>query len=399
MNRTRLPPAVVLGLDCITGLQTARILARHRIPVIGVASDLRHYCCRTRVCERIVHADTSSEELIPELEALASTFDQKAVLVPCTDLSVLTISRGRRRLEDAYWMALPQNDVVELLTDKAAFYAYARDRGLPIPRTWVLTNREDAEEAARALTFPCIIKPPLKTALWERTAREKAYKARTREELLDIYEEVGTAATSLLAQEWISGGEGEHFTCNCYFDRQSKPLVTFVTRKIRQWPPQTGAGSLAVECRNDVVAEETVRLFSSVGFWGLGYLEMKKDPKTGEHLIIEPNVGRPTGRSATAEASGVELLYAMYCDVLGLPLPEALTQRFVGTKWIYFGRDIRSALHYWRRNELTIGGWLESLRGPKVDAVFSWSDPLPFWFDACRALPMLRRTSAGATHE
>jgi predicted ATP-grasp superfamily ATP-dependent carboligase len=296
-------------------------------------------------------------------------------------------------------MALPQNDVVELLTDKAAFYAYARDRGLPIPRTWVLTNREDAEEAARALTFPCIIKPPLKTALWERTAREKAYKARTREELLDIYEEVGTAASSLLAQEWISGGEGEHFTCNCYFDRQSKPLVTFVTRKIRQWPPQTGAGSLAVECRNDVVAEETVRLFSSVGFWGLGYLEMKKDPKTGEHLIIEPNVGRPTGRSATAEASGVELLYAMYCDVLGLPLPEALTQRFVGTKWIYFGRDIRSALHYWRRNELTIGGWLESLRGPKVDAVFSWSDPLPFWFDACRALPMLRRTSAGATHE
>ena len=394
MNQIRLPPVVVIGLDCITGLQAARTLARHGVPVIGIASDVRHYCCRTRVCERIVEADTTSDELIPALEALASTLDQRAVLLPCTDLSVLAISRGRTRLADAYWMALPANDVVELLTDKAAFYAYAQDRGFPIPRTWLLASREEADEVAHSLTFPCVVKPPLKTPLWERNAREKAYKARNRDELLAIYDEVGHAAPSLLVQEWISGGEGEHFTCNCYFDRQSTPLVTFVTRKIRQWPPQTGAGSLAVESRNDVVAEETVRLFSSVGFWGLGYLEMKRDPQTGKHLIIEPNVGRPTGRSATAEAAGVELLYAMYCDVLGLPLPEALAQRFVGTKWIYFGRDIRSALYYWRRKELSIRAWLESLRGPKVDAVFSWSDPMPFCFDAWRALTLIRQSSS-----
>jgi D-aspartate ligase len=388
----------VVGLDCITGLQTARILAGHDIPVVGVASDLGHFCCRTRVCERIVKADTTSDELIDALEALASTLDQKAVLVPCTDLSVLTISRRRAELEDRYWVALPDNQVVELLTDKASFYAYAQDRGLPIPRTVLLANRKDAEEAAASLTLPCIIKPPLKTALWDVHAREKAYKARTPEELLAIYDEVGTLATTLLAQEWISGSEGDHFTCNCYFDRESRPLVTFVTRKIRQWPPQTGAGSLAVECPNDVVVGETVRLFSTVGFWGLAYLEMKKDARTGKHLIIEPNVGRPTGRSATAEAAGVELLYAMYCDIVGLPLPEAnLAQRFVGAKWIYFGRDIRSAFHYWRRDELSVGAWLDSLRGPKVDAVFSWRDPLPFLFDAWRALALARRSGSGAS--
>jgi predicted ATP-grasp superfamily ATP-dependent carboligase len=139
-----------------------------------------------------------------------------------------------------------------------------------------------------------------------------------------------------------------------------------------------------VECRNDVVRDETVRLFSGVGFWGLVYLEMKRDSRTGQHLIVEPNIGRPTGRSATAEAGGVELLYAMYCDVLGLPLPADLTQRYVGAKWIYLGRDLRSALHYWRRGELSFRGWLDSLRGPKVDAVFSWRDPLPFCFDVGR---------------
>ena len=42
------PAAVVLGLDTITGLQTARILAARGVPVIGVTNDLGHYACRTR---------------------------------------------------------------------------------------------------------------------------------------------------------------------------------------------------------------------------------------------------------------------------------------------------------------------------------------------------------------
>ena len=91
---------------------------------------------------------------------------------------------------------------------------------------------------------------------------------------------------------------------------------------------------------------------------------MKRDARTGGHYIVEPNVGRPTGRSAAAEAAGVELLYAMYCDVLGLPLPEGrLAQRYSGVKWIYFGRDIRSAFYYWRRDELSFAEWVSSLRG------------------------------------
>jgi D-aspartate ligase len=386
----------VVGLDCITGLQTARILARHGIPVFGIATDPAHFCCRTRVCERIVQADITSDELIGALRALGSSFDHKAVLFPCTDVGVLTIARRRDELEDAYHVVLPETDVVELLTDKARFAAYAQDHGLPIPQTTLIASREDAESAANSLRFPCMIKPPLKTPLWERHAREKAYKARTREEFLAVYDEVAGLADQLLAQEWISGSEGDHFTCNGYFDRQAKPVVTFVTRKIRQWPPQTGAGSLAVEWKNDVVRDETVRLFSTLGFWGLGYLEMKKDAESGRHLIIEPNVGRPTGRSATAEAGGVELLYAVYCDVLGLPLPEEhLSQRYVGAKWIYFGRDIRSAFHYWRRGELSLRGWVDSLRGPKVDAVFSWRDPLPFCFDAWRVVVLIGRIGRG----
>jgi len=340
------------------------------------------------VCERIVRADLSGDALTEALVELGSSLGQKAVLVPCTDMSVLAIARGREKLEGAYHVALPPTDVVELLTDKARFALYAKEQGLPIPATMLLGSREDAQKAAKSLRFPLVVKPPLKNAMWERLAREKAYKVETESQLLALYEELGDAADVLVAQEWISGSEGDHFTCNAYFDRDAEPLVTFVTRKIRQWPPQTGQGSLAVEWRNDAVRDQTVRLFTGVGFWGLAYLELKRDAETGEHLIVEPNIGRPTGRSATAEAAGVEFLYAMYCDVLGLPLPADLTQHYVGAKWIYLGRDLRSALHYWRRGELSVRGWIESLRGPKVDAVFSWRDPLPFCFDVGRVFSL-----------
>jgi D-aspartate ligase len=386
-------PVVVVGLDSITGLQTARIFAWRGIRVVGVAENLAHFCCRTHVCERIVRADHTGDGLIEELVDLGSSLGQKAVLIPCTDVSVLAIARRRAELEPAYHVALPETAVVELLTDKARFATYAEEHGLPIPKTVLLASREDAQKAADSLRFPLVVKPPLKTAAWERRAREKAYKVETESQLLTLYDELGDAVDALVAQEWISGSEGDHYTCNAYFDRNARPLVTFVTRKIRQWPPQTGQGSLAVEWRNDVVRDETVRLFSGVGFWGLAYLELKRDAETGEHLIVEPNIGRPTGRSATAEAGGVELLYATYCDVLGLPLPtEHLSQRYVGAKWIYFGRDIRSSLYYWRRGELSVRDWVASLRGTKIDAVFSLRDPLPFCFDVVRVKSIMRAT-------
>jgi D-aspartate ligase len=234
-----------------------------------------------------------------------------------------------------------------------------------------------------------VLKPSIRKPEWDRNSKQKAFTPADAGELLALYDRTAGWADVLVAQEWIRGTIPDHYTCNCYLDAESRPLVTFVTRKIRQWPPQTGIGSLGEEARNDTVLRETLRLFQGAGFHGLAYLEMKRDPQTGEHYIIEPNIGRPTGRSATAEAGGVELLYTMYCDAAGLPLPPDRTQRYLGVKWIYARTDLQSALHQWRRGELSLGDWRRSLRGPKVDAVFSLRDPAPFVFDLLRAARLL----------
>lgn len=395
----RLPQAVVIGLDCMTGLQTARILARRGVPVIGIAKNLRHPCARTRECERVV-SELEGAELVATLNEMAAGFDRKAVLFPCTDLSVLSVSHQREVLEGSYHVLLPERGIVELLVDKVRFNAYVQEQGFRVPRTFVLRSPEDAEEAGRRLRFPCVIKPHLKTPTWERHSKAKIYRVSGPLELIATYEQCSKLVGVLVAQEWVVGPDSNLFSCNCYFSRDSRPLVTFVSRKIRQWPPEAGTSCLGEECRNDLVLSETVRLFESVNYRGLGYLEMKCDERTGEHFVMEANVGRPTGRSAIAEAAGVDLLYAAYCDAVGRPLPPHLVQQYRGAKWIYWRRDVQSALHYWRRGKITLKVWWNSWRGCTVDALFCWRDPVPFLSDLLQTFGRLgKRKNSKKTSE
>jgi predicted ATP-grasp superfamily ATP-dependent carboligase len=380
------PYAIVIGLDCMTGLQTARILAHHGVPQVAIAKNPHHYCARTRLVRDIFTADTSSEEFILLLEKLGPEFDQKPVLIPCTDMAVYQISLNRDRLAAHYRFAVPEHEVVDRLMNKTRFYRYAMEEGFPIPATYFLNNRQDAECAAAKLTFPAILKPPLKTPTWERNTKSKVFKVESAAELLETYDRCAGWADLLMAQEWIVGTDADLYSCNCYFNAQSEPLVTFIARKLRQWPPETGTSCLGEEVRNDEVLNESLRLFRAVNFYGLGYVEMKQDQRTGKHYIVEPNIGRPTGRSAIAEAGGVELIYTAYCDLAGLPLPPNRTQMYRGAKWISFRRDMQSAWFYWRRGDLTLRDWAKSWQGKKVDAIFSWRDPAPFFYDLLKPL-------------
>lgn len=375
------PYAIVICLDSLTGLQTARILAQRGVRVIGIAKKSSHFACRTNVCEKILITDTDSDELIHTLETLQPTLKDKAVLFPCSDTSVLVLARHQDDLNKSYHVILPPAHLIEMMVDKVRFYQFAQEHNFPISETSFLCSRKDAEEAALKLTYPVILKPPYRPDEWRKHTREKAFKVRNAEELLSRYDQCSKWADSLIVQGWIEGPDTNHVTCNCYFSANSEPLVTFTSRKLRQWPQKTGQGCFGEAYRDDQVVRETTNLFQSVGFRGLAYLEMKRDEKTSKYYIIEPNVGRPTGRSATAEANGVELIYTMYCDAIGRALPENREQKEGKVRWIYLRQDIQSALTSWAHGELTLREWLRSIRVPKWDAIYSRTDPAPFWYD------------------
>lgn len=392
----RLPPAVVIGLDCPTGLQTARVLASRGIPVEGVADDRSHPCARTRACRRVVEAATGSDELLRGLSRLAdpSSGGSRRVLVPCTDRSVLFLSRHREELGEGDELVLPGPELVEALLDKARFCEVARERGEPIPPTRILRSREDAEAAAAELSFPCGLKPHRKTSAWRGRSTAKVFKAPTPDRLLELYDRCAAWALPLVAQEWIPGPATRHYTCNAYLGSGGVLLAVHVSRKLRQWPRDGGQGCLSESCRGEEVRRLAERLFGSLGFRGLAYLETKRDPVSGEHVILEANVGRPTGRSAAAEACGVELLATMYRDALGRELPRSREQVRQGVKWVHLRHDVQAAVRDVRDGRLGVRDWLRSWRGPRVHALFSFRDPLPFWLDLGRVAARAARRGA-----
>lgn len=390
------PPVVLVGLDSLQGLQAARIFQSHGLRVFAIASDRTHPACKTNVCEEIRIAPTSGDGLVDELIGMARDGLAGAVLVPCQDRSVRTIAEMSSTLEPHFEFVIPGLEVVELLMDKVQFVGHAERTGLPIPRTFVLRSTQDAEHAATELEFPCLLKPSFRGIAWDEHTKRKVFKIESAEELLSTYETSKDWADEMIAQQFVEGDDGHLYSCNAYFSASTgEPLVTFTARKLRQWPPEAGTSCLGVEVRDDVVRDTALAVFGSVEYRGLAYLEMKKDARTGEYFIIEPNVGRPTGRSAIAEAGGVELLFTMYCDVVGLPLPENRVQSYSGTKWIDLRHDVQSALFYWRRGRLSLGEWRASWKGRKAYAVFSVRDPLPFVFDALKTARQIVANAVG----
>lgn len=400
MTRVARPTAVVVGLDSATGLQTARILAARRIPVIGLAEDPKHFACRTRAVTRVVAMDSGDEVgLADVLTSLVTEHGTPLVALPCSDQAVLALAHQRERLAAGVRTVLPPTELVDTLTDKVTFASWARDRGLPVPRSVMVSSVEDLD-ALPSLCFPVVVKPPVKTPVWTTATRAKVFEAGDARQLRAVVERASRWTERLLVQEKIEGLESDQFTCNVHVGPRGDLLVAFTSRKLRQWPVGTGTGCLAVDWRDDQLVELARDLFSRDGYRGLGYVEVKRDARTGQYLIVEVNVGRPTGRSAMAELAGVELLLTAYRDALQLP-PLPLRRRTQGdrrARWVYLRRDIPAAASAWRAGELGLGAWARSVAGAH-DAVFSVTDPAPFLADVGRTVrragAATRRSSAG----
>lgn len=386
------PPVVIVGLDNLTGLQSARLLARRRVPVHAIAGNMHHFAVRTKVVQSVTHSALSGPPLVEALQRIAVRLGEPATLLPCTDNAVTTISTHRDELEAGYRFVLPDHEQLDTLLDKARFADHARKKGLPIPPTVVVREAADAVRASAELHFPVVVKPAAKTTDWLRATSTKAFRVDDATALRATIEQYLPIGVPLVVQDWVAGGDDALFTVNAYLDRDGSPRMAVVSQKLRQWPAVGGTGCLAVTVCDPEVVDLALRLFSGAEFRGLAYLEVKRDPASGRLVMIEANVGRPTGRAAMAEAAGVELLLTVHRDAHRRPAPlSRASADDAAVKWMYGRHDLQASARLIARRELGVSAWLRSLRGVSVDAVFDVHDPSPFLADIATVSARLAR--------
>jgi D-aspartate ligase len=389
------PPVVIFGIDCLTGLQAARILWRKNIPVIGVASDPKSPYCRTRAAVKTVPFAELKENPHPLLKSLEAQYGARPVALPCTDEFVWWLNDRREDVSKQADFLLPPCGTLRLLADKVQFYRYAIEHKLPLPDTRFVKSVEEIKKAADEMTFPLILKPARHSPEWMAASGGfKVVKVADAAELLRAGPALCAAVGELILQMWVRGPDANMHSLYICMDRQSDPLCCLVAKKLRQWPPDVGSGSLAVEVRADEVVNTGVPILKQLGYVGPGSFQFKQDAVDGKIYIIEMNVGRPALNFSLCEACGVEMIYTCYCAAAGLPLPGNRTVIRPGSKWICWKTDLASAYAHWKRGDLTVLAWLASLRGRKRPAEISLTDPMPMLIDMARK--MRRGISASA---
>ena len=132
------------------------------------------------------------------------------------------------------------------------------DHDLPVPRTEVLRDRSDAERRGRLDRLPVRAQAAEQDHRrgW-RTRAPRGSRWSDASELLDVVRP--GRALGRRSSSPRSGSPATSTSCTPatpYFGAGGRPLVTFVARKVRQWPPDIGTSASGEECRNDEVLDD-----------------------------------------------------------------------------------------------------------------------------------------------
>ena len=355
-------PAVVLGCFRHGGLGVTRSLGRLGVPVHAVDGDrctpafFSRYCRERHLWD--VHA-APAEETARFLVALGERLGRRSVLIPTTDIGIMLVADHADLLRPHF--AFPERDagLVRSLCSKREMYRLAKAHGVPAPETAFPTCRADVLAYLETAKFPILLKA-IYGNLFQRTGRTMLL-VRTERELLERYDEIeDPSRPNLILQEYIDSGEIT-WVFNGYFDRNGGCDVAFTGKKLRNFPPYFGQGSIGVCEQNEVVLETTVRFMRALGYTGPLDIGYRYDARDGLYKVHDVNPRLGAMFRLFVGDNGMDVARAIYRDMTGQPVPASSTR--TGRKWILEDADAISGFRYFRDGKITLKEWVGSLRG------------------------------------
>ena len=369
---TGLPTAIVIGGD-VNGLGVTRALGRHGVPVLLLDTDSERPTMRTRYGQKMTFPELSGDELIEALYDLRPRFKQKPILFPTQEAGLSTLSTYYAEIKNLYQLALPDNDIVQMMLDKNLFQARAEELGFRVPKSLQLV-RGGEMVGLEKLRYPAVIKPAAKDETYARHFA-KAYRVNSPGEAAALWVKMELVIESAIVQEWIEGADSDIYFCLQYRPPGGAAPVSFCGRKTLQWPPLVGGTATCIPAQQEIRAELTATtssFFELTGFVGLCSMEFKFDYRDRNFYLVEPTAGRTDYQEEIAVLNGVNIPLAAYCDLANCA-SKAILENVPPRGW-------RDPFGY--HNALAKGAKdpaLELMPDLKLaDAYFRYEDPMPY---------------------
>jgi predicted ATP-grasp superfamily ATP-dependent carboligase len=302
------------------------------------------------------------------------------------------LSRHKEILGKYYRIPTPSWDVIRNVYIKKDTYKVAEKNGILIPKLYDVNNMEQLMEAD--VQYPLVLKPSISHRFYGKT-RIKAFRIDNKEELLKAYRRVSDIidTSEILVQDFIPGGPKNLYSF-CSFFKNGKVIAGLTARRARQRPMDFGLASTYVELV-DIPELRSIseKFLSLINYYGFAEVEFMYDPRDRQYKLLEVNP-RIWAWHALAIAAGVDMPYLLYQDMIGeeIVVPDSIKQ----VKWIRLITDIPTALSEIAKGNLKMSDYIASMKGKKVDAVLSFTDPLPFFVEI--ALILYRRLKSYISH-
>lgn len=378
-TREQRPTAFVLNVS-LAGLGAIRSLGRAGVPVVGLDPDPDHSgfvsrYCDARQCPHPVH---EPDRLVEFLVNEGKRLDQPGVLSPASDAFVLFVSRYRDDLKDSFRFNLPSPDVMEAAVDKRGLYALADSVGYSHAATHYPRDLDDIHRIKGELEYPVYIKPHY-SHMWQVhfPGTGKGIKAHSPNELVAAFERIFPARVEAMVQSIIAGPASNVRTVYAYITSAGEPLGLVATRKIRQYPPEFGRGSIAETFHDPEFAELGLRFFRDIGYRGFGTIEFKRDDRDGSLNVtdLNPRWVKPINLPIS---SGVDFPLIHYLDLIG-QTPEPRMEYRAGVRWLDAKSDVPSVWPGVRARKLSLIDVGRSWVGARSFPAFAMDDLRPFF--------------------
>lgn len=260
------------GVDVITGdeyAMTAASFSRYSVADFRYPNPTKEPDAFLDVLEETVLKHKPEDETTPY------------VLMPIHKETYL-IARHRERFEPHIRVPVPQIEHILKVHNKGTLAAYAAERELPIPKTWIPKDMADFDSMAPEIKLPAFVK------LREAASGVGIRKVNTLDELTSTFKEfvshfkLGESDYPIIQQ----GVPGNDYCVTTLFDH-GKMVASMTYRGLRAFPAERGATVMRETVEAPEMEKVSAELLGSLGWHGVAELDFRWEgtPDAQPHLI------------------------------------------------------------------------------------------------------------------
>ncbi|MCI9039634.1 MAG: ATP-grasp domain-containing protein [Clostridia bacterium] len=294
--------AVLLGSDINTYSMARAFHEAYQIKSKVIGKFYTGPSYQSKIIDFYARPDIDQKEIfVKELNDFATQHtDKKLILLGCGDNYVRQIIENKNELDPNYIIPYIDQDLMETLIKKEAFYEMCEKHGISYPKTFIY-RQEMGNNFTVDFGFPMILKPSNSVDYFahEFPTQNKVYTIKSREELEQVIHDIYEAGYSdtLILQDFIPGDDTYMHVMTCYSDQNGKVKLMCLGHTMLEEHTPHGIGNHAVIINehNEALANQLKEFLESIHYVGFSNFDIKYDERNGTYNVFEINLRQ--GRS------------------------------------------------------------------------------------------------------